>query len=157
MRLRLLTALAAVLAGSLALGTTPSASAAWAVKSAPAPAAAAALAIPAPLKPSVTGVNVFLAATYTITWPTVTMTNGQPVTGYLVTRTTPGGGGNVLAGGSCAGTNLLGLGALQAVPNVLGLRQSCTENALLSAGTPTYQVTPLYGTWRGAPSPAGTL
>lgn len=160
MRHRIITVLAClttVLTGAVLLGATPSASAAWAITSTAAPAKAAAAAIPSPDKPTVTGLDLgALGTSFTITWPSVIMTNGMAVTGYLVTRTTTNGTTNLLAGGTCAGTAILGLSVSKAVKPVPGPTQSCTETALLAGGKAMYQITPLHGPWRGASSGWGS-
>lgn len=154
--LSLAASLVVLLAGTLTLGGTPHAAAGWKLTSPPAPAMAAATTIAATPTPTVTTVNlVGLYVRYTVTWPSVAMTNGMPVTGYQVSKTMVGGnGGTLLSGGTCAGTlTVLGLGAIKAMPHASGTSQTCYEEALISAGTPRYQITPIFGNyWRGATS-----
>ena len=149
-------ALAVLLPGGLALSPTPKASAAWRLTSPAAPAMAAATTVAAGQAPTVRGVNLgVLGYQFTVSWPASSMMNGQPVTGYVVTgmSSASGGSASVLASGTCAGVNLLGFGVGAAVPHIAGAIQSCTDGSLVNLGTVKYQVTPVYGNWRGTPSP----
>ena len=149
-------ALAVLLTGTGALSSHSTAEAAWRLTSAPAPAAAAAATMPAGQAPTITGLDLGLAGySYTVTWPSATMVNGHPVTGYVISRAT-GSGGSVLATGTCAGVSLLGIGGSKAVPHVTGAVQSCTETSLVSLGHPQYRVMPVYGNWHGIASPWAT-
>jgi len=148
---------ALLLAGALALGGTQTASASWVLTTPAAPARAAATTMPTGQLPTVKGTNLgVLGWSYTVTWPSTPTLDGTPVTGYLVTRAAASGGGSALAGGTCAPVNLLGLGFSAIVPANAGATQSCTETSLVTLGSPKYQVTPVYGNWRGAPSPWAT-
>lgn len=153
--LTLTVALAVLLTGSLALAPAPDAAAAWRLTSAATPAMAKATAIAAQRSPTVRGVDLgTLGYRYTVSWPASAMMNGQSVTGYLVTRMSPavGGGTSALAGGTCAGISILGLGAGPAVPHAASAIQSCTDDSLVNLGAVKYQITPVYGNWRGQPS-----
>ncbi|MQA33009.1 hypothetical protein [Modestobacter roseus] len=141
---------AAVLATVLALGHATPAHAQWHTSGA-GPARQAAVRMPAGPVPTVTmRVDVRLGYVYTLTWPTATLHDGQPVTGYVVSRDR---GGALLATGTCAGPTLLGIGLTGYAPtDPAAPTQSCTDVTLTPLGAVRYTITPVYGRWKGTAS-----
>lgn len=131
--------LALVLAAFAAvLGVSSPAVASWAVGSAPgATGEAAAASVSAGSTPTAS----VASGGITVSWPVTTLSNGLPVSGYLVGRYASSSGQAQIVGSGCAGTITT---------------TSCTE-AAVPAGTWQYNVTPLYSTyWQGQASPMST-
>lgn len=85
---------------------------------------------------------VVTGTTVELTWSAATLSNGEPATGYVVTRyDSTGTTKQVIASGSCAST-------------VSGT--ACSETAT-PAGTWKYSVTPKYEGWKGTESAKATV
>ena len=143
-----LAGLALVLGTALALCPAPPAQAQW-TTTATGPARQTVLSIPDGIRPALTSFTGLppLGRVVTLSWPTAPMSDGRMPTGYVITRT---GGMAVMSGGNCRGTS----GVVPAQPTAT---MSCDDVLGVTLGTYTYTVTPVYGTWRGAASPASSV
>jgi hypothetical protein len=117
------------------LGVSPASAGLWSVGATAGSAGEAAAAI---VRQGVTPTAVAGSGSVTVSWSASTLSNGVPVTSYLVARYASGTGTAQTVGAGCSGT-------------VTGT--SCTEAAVPS-GTWLYAVTPVFATyWQGQASP----
>jgi hypothetical protein len=121
-----------IVAGVLLLTPTGIADAAWVVGGSGAGGATAAV-MPTGLTPtgSATGSSV------TLRWPAVTLTDGAPVQGYVVSRYNAASGTQATVGAGCSG---------------VVTSTGCTESGV-PPGTWVYTDTPVVQSWNGGQSP----
>ena len=139
---------------AVVLGTAAPAPAAWGTTAA-GPAVVAATVMPQGNQPTASGSGL-LTRSFTVTWRTSRLA-GVPVTGSVIRRHSSLLGAGLVSGGTCSGTSLVGTDSPVYQPADKGGEQlSCTDTSLVSLGTVSYSVTPVFERWSGAPSPWST-